>query len=77
MVQEVEMTYEEKMKMYRKLSKKELAAMLIQANIHIKLMQPLPIYVPYSPQPYWGTAPIVHYDFNEAPGITTSSITVN
>lgn len=76
MVQEVEQTHEEKMKMYMKLTKKELASMLIQANIAIRLMQPVPYYVPYvpyNPPNYWGTAPIVEY----GNGALTTSMVVN
>ena len=36
MVQEVEMTKEEQIKMYMKSSKKELCEMLIEANKHLK-----------------------------------------
>lgn len=55
MVQVIEQTQEEKMAMYMKLSKKEIAAMLIQANNHLAiLMVPNPVPVPW-------VAPIVEW----------------
>lgn len=40
MIQRVEMTHEEKVKMYKKLKKKELIVMLIEANKQLANRQP-------------------------------------
>ena len=40
MVQVIEQTHEEKMAMYMKLTKKELAEMLISANNHLNMNPP-------------------------------------
>lgn len=56
MIQEVEMTDQEKLDMYMKLSKEELAKMLIEANKHLKSQSGQIFYVyPYG---YQGYAPI-------------------
>lgn len=58
MFQIIEQTFEEKMAMYMKLSKKELAQMLIAANEHLGARQQVVIYpqqlqpVPTYPNPY-------------------------
>lgn len=46
------MTDQEKLDMYLKLSKKELAKMLIEANKHLENQQPTYIPYPYNPNPY-------------------------
>lgn len=51
MMQIIEQTYEEKMAMYMKLSKKELAQMLIEANKHLDARAPQIIVNP-AVQPY-------------------------
>ena len=51
MIQIIEQTKEEKVKMYNKLSKKELIEMLIEANRHLNNRQPTITYpdqVPYN-----------------------------
>lgn len=45
MIQRVEMSHEEKVKMYNKLTKKELIAMLIQTNLHLDQKHPSIKYV--------------------------------
>ena len=44
MIQEVMQTEEEKLKMYMKLSKKELAIMLIESNRHLRGISPMITY---------------------------------
>ncbi len=48
MVQIVEMTHKQKVKMYKKLKKRELIEMLIAAN---KVIETMPVGVIYNPQP--------------------------
>jgi hypothetical protein len=48
MVQIAEMTHKQKVKMYKKLKKKELIEMLIAAN---KVIETMPVGVIYNPQP--------------------------
>jgi hypothetical protein len=48
MVQIAEMTHKQKVKMYKKLKKRELIEMLIAAN---KVIEAMPAGVPYIPQP--------------------------
>jgi hypothetical protein len=43
MIQEVEQTHEEKLAMYMKLSKKELAEMLIESNRVMKIVAPIAV----------------------------------
>ena len=58
MVQTIEMTHKQKVKMYKKLKKRELIEMLIAANKVIESMAPAIIYNP-SPTttPTTGTSP--------------------
>lgn len=58
MMQVIEQTQEEKMAMYMKLSKKELSAMLIQANNHLAILtvpNPIPWVAPIAEWPPNGT----------------------
>jgi len=48
----VEMTDEEKLKMYKKCLKEELAKMLIQANKHIEMFTKQPTII-YPTIPFW------------------------
>jgi len=53
MVQTIEMTHKQKVKMYKKLKKRELIEMLIAANKVIETMSPTVVYNP----PTTGTLP--------------------
>lgn len=48
MVQIAEMTHKQKVKMYKKLKKRELIEMLIAAN---KIIESMPLAIPYNPSP--------------------------
>ena len=59
--QVVEMTDEEKLEMYMKLTKTELSKMLIEANKHLDMVRlvapcpPIPIYPTYPMDPFYTT----------------------
>lgn len=57
MVQIIEQTREEKIKIYMKLSKKELAEMLASANIFIQSVTPTITSSPYNPPGIWTNHP--------------------
>jgi hypothetical protein len=75
MMQVIQQTDEEKLTMYMKLSKEELAKMLIEANRHIERIGPIiitnpmpyPVYPTYpNTAPYNPLYPLVTYSTSQA-----------
>lgn len=73
MVHVIPMTDEEKMAMYMKLSKKELATMLMNCNKMIEMIQPQVHYQPNPPGTWSDQNPIWQVMPEYLPVYTTSS----